>query len=223
MHFHGGRLFALALLADAASALRVLPLAFSKPKASALRRRAGTYSSTLANNVSEGTYIATVQVGTPPQEVQIAIDTGSSDVWLLDTTTDLCTNEHLQEEFGPCLTPFDSSKSSTCKVVAKGTFQAQYADGTGATGNYITDNLSIGGANVTNFQMGLATQSQLPMGLLGIGFDTDEANAGGSIYPNLVDVLVASGQIGVKAYSLYLVRRHSHAFQGMHAHATEQH
>ena len=60
----------------------------------------------LGNNVTGGSYIANVTVGTPPQQIQLILDTGSSDVFALDNTADLCTNVTEQAELGSgCQTP----------------------------------------------------------------------------------------------------------------------
>jgi hypothetical protein len=61
----------------------------------------------LLNNVTGGSYAAQVTVGTPPQQQNLAIDTGSSDVWFLDSEARLCTSSRLIEYYGGC--------SSTCK------------------------------------------------------------------------------------------------------------
>jgi hypothetical protein len=60
----------------------------------------------LGNNFTGQSYMATVTVGTPPQEIALAIDTGSSDTWVLDSKADLCTDTEYQEEEGTgCQTP----------------------------------------------------------------------------------------------------------------------
>jgi hypothetical protein len=58
--------------------------------------------------------------------------------------------------------------------------------------------------------MGLAFNSTVPTGLMGIGYDTNESPDANSeldiptIYPNLIDQMVIQGIIPSKAYSLYL-------------------
>lgn len=42
--------------------------------------------------------MATVSVGTPGQQQSLAIDTGSSDVWVLDVSADACTDPSIQEQ-----------------------------------------------------------------------------------------------------------------------------
>lgn len=208
MHVSSGVFaLALALTATTVTAQRVVSLGISKvKKGAALQRRVSTYAATISNNLTLGGYVATCQVGTPPQTIMLAVDTGSSDVWMLSTSTDLCTSRHLQEEYGQCITLFDPSQSSTYKLISTNTFQAKYADQSEVIGNYISDSFNIGGAGFNAFQMGLATESTLSQGLLGLGFDADESTTTDSTYPNLVDVMQSSGRIGVKAFSLYLVK-----------------
>lgn len=179
-----------------------------------------TITESLANNFTGGDYIAQVSVGTPSQTLTLAIDTGSSDVWMLSSTADLCTDPELQDYYGTggCASTFDSSKSSSFKVVDANGFDISYADSSGATGDYITDNLSIGGATIKALEMGFAYNATLQTGLLGIGYDLNEASdssSGGDgsgddgssapfIYPSIIDQMMSQGLINTKAYSLYL-------------------
>lgn len=104
----------------------------------------------------------------------------------------------------------DPTKSSTYKVVDEGGFAITYADETGAAGDYITDTLTIGGATIKALEMGLASNSTIPMGILGIGYDINEASnseeseANSFTYPSIIDTMVSQGLISTKAYSLYL-------------------
>jgi len=60
-------------------------------KGRGLRRRSGgTIQADLGNAESQGLYYANVSVGTPPQQVSVQIDTGSSDVWVPSTQAALC-------------------------------------------------------------------------------------------------------------------------------------
>ncbi len=80
-------------------------------------------------------------------------------------------------------------------------------DGTGSTGDYFQDVFSLGGANLTNFEMGLATSSSIGTGIMGIGYNTSEANidtGNGTEYANLPIALVSQGIINSAAYSLWL-------------------
>lgn len=56
-----------------------------------------------------GSYMATVKVGSPGQTQTLAIDTGSSDVWLLDVSADACTDPLIQEQY-------QDGCATTCKL-----------------------------------------------------------------------------------------------------------
>lgn len=65
----------------------------------------------------------------------------------------------------------------------------------------------MSGATLKNFEMGLATVTTIPYGLIGIAYSNSVANVftgNGSAYPNLVDSLVNQGIIPTQAYSLWL-------------------
>ncbi|TVY81058.1 putative aspartic-type endopeptidase opsB, partial [Lachnellula suecica] len=165
----------------------------------------------LNNNVTGGSYYVEVNVGTPGQKQTLALDTGSTDVWLLSSTADLCTDSELQEELEDgCASVFDSSESSTFKVVGEGEFSIQYADESGADGDYITDTLQVGGASITALEMGYAYNATLGTGLIGVGYtineasDSSETEGGAFTYPSIIDTMVSQGLIARKAYSLYL-------------------
>lgn len=174
----------------------------------------GTVVESLGNNFTGQSYMAQVTIGTPPQSISLAIDTGSSDTWVLDVKADLCSSaQYQQEEHTGCETPFNSAHSSTFKVVSKNGFHITYGDGSGADGDYFTDNLAIGGATIKSLQMGIGEAANLTQGLLGIGYTFNEASNAEdpysttndeSTYPNIIDVMVTQGLIDINAYSLYL-------------------
>ncbi len=65
----------------------------------------------------------------------------------------------------------------------------------------------MGGATLNNFQMGLALDTTINYGLIGIAYSNSVANVftgNGSEYPNLVDSMVLQGVIPTQAYSLWL-------------------
>ncbi|KAI1211798.1 aspartic peptidase domain-containing protein [Annulohypoxylon truncatum] len=195
---------AASVVADVAIAQRVIPVGFSKPTARlpALHKRAGTYSQELNNNLTGGGYYAQVTVGTPPQTVDLIVDTGSSDVWILDSNANLCHSKTMQSYYGYCLSTYDPSNSSTYSVVSQDTFNIRYVDGSGAEGNYIKDNFGIGGAEIKALQMGLAENSTINSGLLGIGFAANVAAK--TPYPNIMDLFQNQNLTAIQAYSLYL-------------------
>lgn len=60
-------------------------------------KRANTILESLYNNRQQGGYFINITVGTPPQPLSVILDTGSSDLWLLSTDTDLCKSASLQD------------------------------------------------------------------------------------------------------------------------------
>lgn len=196
----------LALLGLAASALaepKVLHMPMARnPNANRLAKR-GHAAVDVTNNINEGLYSVNASVGTPGQQVQLVLDTGSSDIWFFGANScDSSTSDCLGGTYDP-------SKSSSVQIQnPKGTFSIQYGtEGSNVTGNYITDDFSVGGASVKNLTMAYATYAAyVPTGVMGIGFDTNEAitQDGTQPYQNFVDVLVSQKVIDTKAYSLWL-------------------
>ncbi|GAP82367.2 putative acid protease [Rosellinia necatrix] len=147
-------------------------------------------------------YFADVALGTPPQPVSLILDTGSSDVWVLDTNADLCRSARLQYYYGSCIATYEPTDSSTYELVDRGAFSIQYLDTSGAEGDYIKDTLHIANTSIKALQVGLAENSTINSGLLGIGFNANVA--ADEPYDNIIDLFVDQGLIDTRAYSLYL-------------------
>ncbi|CAG8978664.1 hypothetical protein HYALB_00011761 [Hymenoscyphus albidus] len=171
-----------------------------------LKARAGTVTADLGNAAQAGLYFANISVGTPGQTLMVQIDTGSSDVWVPSNTNSFCSASRSQG--GGCDGgTFNPQSSSSFLVVGQNEFNISYVDQTGVTGDYFQDTFSIGGATIQQFQMGLARQGTIGTGILGIGYNTSEANVdsgNGTIYANLPYALVDQGIINSEAYSLWL-------------------
>lgn len=167
-----------------------------------------TYSQALINNITGGAYYAEVSVGTPGQKVSVVLDTGSSDLWVVSYKADLCTNYRIQREWGDsCDKTYNPNKSSSYKVLEEDGFEIRYLDNSTAAGDYITDDLKIGGTTIKSLQMGYATKTVRGAGILGVGYSSNVAST--QRYPNLIDQFVAQKLITTKAYSLYLNDRRS--------------
>ncbi|CZT44480.1 related to acid proteinase PEPI precursor [Rhynchosporium secalis] len=169
-----------------------------------LTERADTVTADLTNARLQGLYFANVTVGTPGQQLALQIDTGSSDVWVAAAEAALCGNAR---EGGCPNGQFDYKKSSTFLDVGKNDFNISYVDGSGAVGDYFQDTFTIGGATLSQFQMGIALDTTIGTGIMGIGYNTSEANidtGNGTVYPNLPLALVNQGLVKTTAYSLWL-------------------
>jgi len=174
---------------------------------STVERRA-TYTQRLFNNITGGAYFVDVAVGTPPQQLSMVIDTGSSDAWILSSSADICVSAELQRKyFDSCGATYDNFRSGTYKLVERNGFSIRYVDNTTALGDYITDDFSIAGTTVKNLQMGYVKNSVRGTGILGIGYSANVATR--KRYPNIMDQFIEQKLISVKAYSLWLNDRRS--------------
>jgi len=80
-------------------------------------------------------------------------------------------------------------------------------DGSGASGDYVTDTFSIGSTSLASLQFGVGYTSSSGEGILGIGYAINEVQvgrAGKAAYNNLPAQMVADGLIKSNAYSLWL-------------------
>lgn len=80
-------------------------------------------------------------------------------------------------------------------------------DGSGATGDYVTDTLDIGGATLTGQQFGIGYESSASEGILGVGYQLNEVQAGRlgkPVYDNVPAKMVTENLISSNAYSLWL-------------------
>lgn len=91
-------------------------------------------------------------------------------------------------------------------MVDEGGFYISYADGSEARGDYITDNFRVGSIAIKDLNFAVATQATANMGIMGVGFDTNEATtrSGNQPYRSIIDSMVDQGLINSRAYSLWL-------------------
>lgn len=187
-----------------------MPMGRVKPRAAQPLQKRGAQSVTLTNALNTyGLYYVNATVGTPGQSLAFQLDTGSSDVWMFNSQAyQSCLNSQYGAQcFGGSFSP--SQSSSYTQIGQSGEFQIQYeTPGSGVSGNYFLDDLSVGNIKLTNLTMALATQAnQTFTGIMGIAFASDESivsNANTQPYQNIIDVMLDQGVINTKAYSLYL-------------------
>ncbi|KAI8955717.1 aspartic peptidase domain-containing protein [Xylaria longipes] len=170
-----------------------------------LNRRAGnTVSETITNEKTRGGYFASCAVGTPPQNVTLQLDTGSSDIWVPASSASIC--EESESQGGGCtFGSYDANQSSSVEVINED-FQIAYVDGSSSRGAYIAETFGIGDVEIQNVTMGLGLETDIAYGLVGVGYAANEASVSQSaeIYNNLPIVMRDSGRIKTNAYSLWL-------------------
>ena len=206
-------LVALAVLPCSLAEPKVFGLKFAKVRKevaqSDLQRRANTVSEALYNGQS--LYIANISIGTPPQTMSVQLDTGSSDLWVPTTQSNIC-SEPSCDAWGS----FDPQASKTFNSLQSlGDFEIAYGDGSQYQGEYFSDNLVLGDAKLKGVIMAAAESAQNLVGvgsslanngLMGIGFDSNEARVdeGGRSYQGVVSQLKKQGLIKTLSYSLWL-------------------
>lgn len=112
-----------------------------------------------------------VSIGTPPQEFNLDLDTGSSDLWVFST---LLSKEEVN---GQSL--YNPNKSTTAAKMVGYTWDCHYGDGSFSSGYIYQDNVTIGGVTVEKQPVEVAktvapqfTQDTALDGLVGLGFWT---------------------------------------------------
>lgn len=135
--------------------------------------------------------------------MRLHIDTGSSDLWVNTPSSSLC-----RESSKPCqfAGTYTANSSSTYEYVGSW-FNISYVDGSGASGDYVSDTVTFGPMKLDRLQFGIGYNSTNAQGILGIGYPINEVQvgrAGKQPYRNLPAQMVADGLIQSNAYSLWL-------------------
>ncbi|EGX88222.1 aspartic endopeptidase (AP1), putative [Cordyceps militaris CM01] len=123
---------------------------------------------TAEDQQNDSEYLCEVSIGTPPQKVLLDFDTGSSDLWIFSTELSKATQKGH--------TIFNPSKSSTFKKLPGQTWQISYGDGSSASGDCGSDNVTIGGLTIEGQTVELASKLAAQFaqgtgdGLLGLAF-----------------------------------------------------
>ncbi|KAK5009003.1 hypothetical protein LTR28_003214 [Elasticomyces elasticus] len=142
-------------------------------------------------------YYVNMSVGTPPQPMTFFVDTGSSDLYVDDAWSRTCSAGH-------CVGgAFKANESSTWRDITPGGFSITYMDGSSATGDYITDVLTVGNLSLKDIQMGLNHDvNDGSQGLIGLDYPSLET--ADNKYMTLPGLLVSQGCINSRTYSLFL-------------------
>ncbi|KAL6452723.1 SAPT1 Candidapepsin [Candida maltosa Xu316] len=146
--------------------------------------------------INEGpSYAADITIGSNKQKQTVVIDTGSSDLWVVDA------NAQCQQNFCKQDGTFDPSSSTSAQNINQD-FSIEYGDLTSSQGTFYKDTVGFSGISITNQQFADVTSTSVDQGILGIGFTADESN--GSGYDNVPVTLKKQGIIDKNAYSIYL-------------------
>jgi len=165
------------------------------------KRQTGTVGVELDN--ADVLYYMNVTIGTPAQSFALHIDTGSSDLWVNVRTSEFCANA----TNGCSVSGYYSPNSSSTYKYINSVFNITYEDGSGSSGDYVSDTVRFGGVTIPNQELGVGYQSTSAQGLIGIGYAINEAIVAydnGQPYDNVPVSLVQNGFINTNAYSLWL-------------------
>ncbi|KAG2037516.1 aspartic peptidase domain-containing protein [Suillus americanus] len=127
-------------------------------------KRASTAAIPITDEENDSSYSGVVSIGTPPQNFNLVLDTGSSDLWVATTSCTSC---------GSDIPEFDPSKSSTYKATSS-QLEIDYGSGS-AQGIVAQDSVTFGSfemsqeiLGVTNITSGLIDDGL--SGIMGLGF-----------------------------------------------------
>lgn len=145
-------------------------------------------------------YSISLSLGTPAQNFNVLLDTGSSDLWVYGS------NDQTDCGSGQCEFTglFDAEASSTYTLLNHD-YSIQYVTGA-ATGDWVLDTLAVGSVTLQDFQFAVASSAKGRTGVFGISLEGSESLNHGRQpeYANFPVQLRNQGYIERTVYSLYL-------------------
>lgn len=152
---------------------------------------------TIANQQSY--YSIALTLGTPAQNFNVLLDTGSSDLWVFNVTDTVdCAKDNCE------FTGQFNSELSSSYTFLNDDYFIQYVSGD-ATGNWGTETLGVGSITLENFQFACASSAEGNTGVLGVSVQGSESlQEGQDPYNNFPIALQNAGYIDRQVYSLYL-------------------
>ncbi|CAK5273019.1 unnamed protein product, partial [Mycena citricolor] len=137
------------------------------PSTSSRIRRGSTIDFSMEDQGADASYIGSVSIGTPPQTFSVILDTGSSDLWVVDSQCLSCGGG----------SSFTSSSSSSFLQSSSQSVEIVYGSGQVA-GTVATDTVSMGSLSVSSQGFLLAEQLTQNLiqgqvsGLIGLAFQS---------------------------------------------------
>ncbi|KKY14021.1 putative aspartic-type endopeptidase [Phaeomoniella chlamydospora] len=146
-------------------------------------------------------YLVNISIGTPAQDIQVILDTGSSDLWVPSVDSNVCKKDPAKD----CPRgSYDSAKSSTYHEVIADGFNISYVRGA-AIGDFVNDTVRLGDFVIQEQRFGNVRDLSTGNGILGMAYAIAEAlEDGEKEYSNFLDSLYTNGLIESKTFSLWL-------------------
>lgn len=168
------------------------------------RQNAGEFSMNIQN--LQIRYLAELQIGSNHETIKVAVDTGSSDLWVMQQDVNCTANRP-----STCtnLGSFDHHYSNTFKQnkTAPG-FQINYVDGSKAIGIWGHDEVMVGNQLIEDLSFAVVNETSSTIGILGIGYPQGQTTMKyGYSYENLPLKLRNQGIIQKNVYSVYMNSR----------------
>ncbi|GMG20909.1 unnamed protein product [Ambrosiozyma monospora] len=171
-------------------------------------------------------------IGSNDQPISLQIDTGSSDLWVINANNSWCSetsqgkglystekgnldsgdfeDESYDEDHDCSLYgTFDPTDSDTWRATP-GSFSTIYGDRTGANGSWGQDTVTIQGVEIKDVYIAQSDEADEIFGVLGIGYRNNEATnfttatESAFTYDNLPITMKNQGLIYKNTYSIYL-------------------
>lgn len=181
------------------------------------RMDSGHYSAVELGHLSSALTTYTINISIAGQDTTVVLDTGSSGLWVNPTCSTAAGDNVTDSEGGPAndqrhspdycksIGRYDPIFSPTAFDLENGdTFV--YADNTTAEVNYYTDNISIGGLQISGQKFGVANDTNgIALGIMGMGPNIVYGyNSSSQPSSHILDSMASEGLIASRAFSLNL-------------------